>query len=335
MEKASLNGACDTWLATFKRFNQYARKTLYSQWVACIEEGIFAMNYYKRHIGDYLKDTAHLTLLEHGVYARLLDVYYTREGPIPDDQAARLIGARTKEERDALAAVLLEFFEAADGSVWVQPRCERELAAKEAKAETNRVNGARGGRPKKQTHSEPNNNPQKTQTVSGINPAETHGETQAEPTENPSHKPLANSHNKTQVSNSSGNATTVGTSTAQPPLPEPSQQVKRIGLVCRLLRSRGVQCNPSQFQGKYAGLENHSDDDFHLAIQTLLGRGESRIGIGLVAAVLGDMDEAKINPGQPARARQHKQTLTEQNREAAERARERLFGPASEKEIQQ
>ena len=46
------------------------------------------MNYYKRHIGDYLKDTAHLSLLEHGVYARLLDVYYTRETAIPDDQAA-------------------------------------------------------------------------------------------------------------------------------------------------------------------------------------------------------------------------------------------------------
>ena len=34
------------------------------------------MNYHKRHIGDYLKDTAHLSLLEH-VYARLLDVRTT------------------------------------------------------------------------------------------------------------------------------------------------------------------------------------------------------------------------------------------------------------------
>ena len=47
------------------------------------------MNYYKRHIGDYLKDTAHLSLLEHGVYARLLDVYYTRETAIPDDHLRR------------------------------------------------------------------------------------------------------------------------------------------------------------------------------------------------------------------------------------------------------
>ncbi|HTH08983.1 MAG TPA: YdaU family protein, partial [Acidovorax sp.] len=74
------------------------------------------MNYYERHIGDYLKDTAHLSLLEHGVYTRLMDVYYTRESAIPEDQVARLIGARSKEEREALEAVLSEFFErTADG----------------------------------------------------------------------------------------------------------------------------------------------------------------------------------------------------------------------------
>ncbi|KGU92210.1 hypothetical protein X880_6078 [Burkholderia pseudomallei MSHR4032] len=86
------------------------------------------MNFYKRHIGDYLKDTAHLSLLEHGVYARLLDVYYTRESGIPDDQAARLIGARARDELSALKVVLGEFFELVDGT-WVQQRCEREIHA--------------------------------------------------------------------------------------------------------------------------------------------------------------------------------------------------------------
>lgn len=85
------------------------------------------MNFYKRHIGDYLKDTAHLSLLEHGVYTRLLDVYYTREAGIPDDQAARLIGARARDEVAALKVVLGEFFELVDGT-WVQQRCEREIA---------------------------------------------------------------------------------------------------------------------------------------------------------------------------------------------------------------
>lgn len=105
------------------------------------------MNFYKRHIGDYLKDTAHLSLLEHGIYARLMDVYYTRESGIPDGQAARLIGARTKEETQALRAVLGEFFELADG-IWVQARCEREIEAAATQANANRDNGKKGGRPK-------------------------------------------------------------------------------------------------------------------------------------------------------------------------------------------
>ena len=52
------------------------------------------MNYYERHIGDYLKDTAHLSLLEHGIYGRLLDIYYTREEPIPEAQVMRRASLR-------------------------------------------------------------------------------------------------------------------------------------------------------------------------------------------------------------------------------------------------
>jgi uncharacterized protein YdaU (DUF1376 family) len=92
------------------------------------------MNYYERHIGDYLKDTAHLSLLEHGVYGRLLDVYYTREGPLPVNQADRLIGVRSKDERAALSAVLDEFF-ALDGDMLRHPRCEREIARYQDKQE--------------------------------------------------------------------------------------------------------------------------------------------------------------------------------------------------------
>jgi uncharacterized protein YdaU (DUF1376 family) len=55
-----------------------------------------------------------------------MDVYYTREGPIPDDQAARLIGVRSKEEREALAAVLQEFF-VRDADAWRQSRCDAEI----------------------------------------------------------------------------------------------------------------------------------------------------------------------------------------------------------------
>lgn len=85
------------------------------------------LNYYERHIGDYLKDTAHLSLLEHGVYGRLLDVYYTRERGIDNEEAARIVGARSREERSALERVLFEFFHQEPSGTWTHGRCDREI----------------------------------------------------------------------------------------------------------------------------------------------------------------------------------------------------------------
>ena len=140
------------------------------------------MNYYKRHIGDYMKDASHLSLLEHGVYMRLLDVYYTREVPIPVDQAERLISARSKDEREALSVVADEFFTVVDGC-YTQTRCDAEIAAMQQKAETNRAVGMRGGRPKKETNTVSSENPEITQTVSENNPDVTLAT---------SHKPITN-----------------------------------------------------------------------------------------------------------------------------------------------
>lgn len=140
------------------------------------------MNYYKRHIGDYMKDASHLSLLEHGVYMRLLDVYYTREAPIPVDQAARLISARSKDEKQALLVVVEEFFTVVDGC-YTQTRCDSEIAAMLQKAETNREVGKRGGRPRKEAAMADSGNPEITQMVSENNPDVTLAT---------SHKPITN-----------------------------------------------------------------------------------------------------------------------------------------------
>lgn len=86
------------------------------------------MNFYPHHIGDYVSATAHLSLLEHGAYRTLIDLYYSREGPLPVDVAAccRLARASSKEERKAVETVLREFFvETPEG--WRQTRCDREI----------------------------------------------------------------------------------------------------------------------------------------------------------------------------------------------------------------
>lgn len=140
------------------------------------------MNYYKRHLGDYAAATRHLSLLEHGVYTLLLDTYYVGESPLPSEDRAlyRLVGARSKEEREAVGIVLQEFFELRDDG-WHQPRCDEEIAKKQAQAEINRDVGRRGGRPSKTTESDTEENrigfKNKTKPVSE---------------KNPSHKPIAN-----------------------------------------------------------------------------------------------------------------------------------------------
>jgi uncharacterized protein YdaU (DUF1376 family) len=96
------------------------------------------VNFYPFHIGDYTSATAHLSMIEDSAYRRLLDIYYTRESPIPADmkQACRLVRAQTKEERTAVESVLAEFFTlTAEG--WRHARCDAEIAVhndKRAKA---------------------------------------------------------------------------------------------------------------------------------------------------------------------------------------------------------
>lgn len=106
------------------------------------------MNYYERHLGDYAKDTAHLSMLEHGAYGLLLDRYYGTEAGIPASQAHRVARARTKEERQAVDDVLSEFFSLVDG-VWINGRADEEIAKANVKINAAKENGKKGGRPKK------------------------------------------------------------------------------------------------------------------------------------------------------------------------------------------
>ena len=105
--------------------------------------GIRAVNYYQRHIGDYIRDTSHLSLLEHGVYARLLDLYYLRESPLPDEGIYRLVGAKDPKEKAAVSAILNEFFTLSDGR-WNHGRCDDEIRAATEAVERARQAGKDG-----------------------------------------------------------------------------------------------------------------------------------------------------------------------------------------------
>ncbi len=98
------------------------------------------MNYYEHHLGDYMRDTAHLSMLEDAAYRRLLDAYYVREKPLPADlrECYKLARAQSKQEREAVAYVLREFFTLGDDGHH-QSRADDEIARFRAKSEKARA----------------------------------------------------------------------------------------------------------------------------------------------------------------------------------------------------
>jgi uncharacterized protein YdaU (DUF1376 family) len=98
------------------------------------------VNYYEHHLGDYMRDTAHLSMLEDAAYRRLLDAYYVRERALPADlrECYKLARASTKPEREAVAYVLREFFTLGDDGHH-QGRADAEIARFKAKSEKARA----------------------------------------------------------------------------------------------------------------------------------------------------------------------------------------------------
>ncbi|MDO9402064.1 MAG: YdaU family protein [Polaromonas sp.] len=85
------------------------------------------MNFYKHYIGDFQRDTSHLSMTERGAYLALIHHYYATELPLPSDYAAlcRIAGAFTKPERDAVK-VVMAFFTVVDSGL-MHNRIEAEL----------------------------------------------------------------------------------------------------------------------------------------------------------------------------------------------------------------
>jgi uncharacterized protein YdaU (DUF1376 family) len=93
------------------------------------------MNYYPHHIGDYLRDTSHLSMTEHGAYRRMLDLYYASEKPLPlsSDCLYRLMQAKSKQDRAAIDTVLEEFFDRGNDG-WHNSRADLEIARAQEKS---------------------------------------------------------------------------------------------------------------------------------------------------------------------------------------------------------
>lgn len=91
------------------------------------------MNWYEHHIGDYDKNTSHLTACEDGIYSRMIRRYYDKETPLPADvnEVKRLVRARARDERAAVDAVLREFFTLEEDG-WHHKTIDEAIAAYKA-----------------------------------------------------------------------------------------------------------------------------------------------------------------------------------------------------------
>ena len=83
--------------------------------------------------GDYLRDTQHLSLTEHGAYLKLLMHCWDQKGPAPldDRKLYGICNARSKEEMSAVLHILEEFFVRMDDG-WYNRRLQREVEKSEA-----------------------------------------------------------------------------------------------------------------------------------------------------------------------------------------------------------
>lgn len=139
------------------------------------------MHHYRHHIGDYRRDTGHLSLLEHGVYRQMLDVYYTDENPLTLDEAKlmRLLCARTADEQQSVKNVLQDFFVCTENG-YEHKRCEAEIRELYGKSESARKSAkARWEIERKKaeamrTHNERNANEEQTQCDSNANASNNH-----------------------------------------------------------------------------------------------------------------------------------------------------------------
>ena len=117
----------------------------------------------------YLADTTHLTTEEHGAYLLLLAAMWRRDGTVPDDDRdnARILGLTVGKWRK-IKARLEGFLIFRDGQI-SQKNLRKIWENTQEKIEKNRLNGAKGGRPK----SNKNNNMGKPNGFISDNPNET------------------------------------------------------------------------------------------------------------------------------------------------------------------
>ena len=82
------------------------------------------MQYYKHHVGDFIKDTSNLDDHQSMTYLRMLWKYYLDETPLSGSDEDIAFTVRSDEK--TVRTLLKHFFLSRDGA-WIHIRCEKEI----------------------------------------------------------------------------------------------------------------------------------------------------------------------------------------------------------------
>jgi uncharacterized protein YdaU (DUF1376 family) len=104
------------------------------------------MDYYKRYMGDYQRDTGHLSLAAHGAFTLLLDHYYSIRKPLPAslEDLYRLCRAMTRPEQSAVRTVAEDFFPVGQDGLRHNSRADREIDTWKQLSEEASASGKKG-----------------------------------------------------------------------------------------------------------------------------------------------------------------------------------------------
>lgn len=224
------------------------------------------MNFYKHYIGDYKRDTGHLSMTEHGAFRSLLDHHYATEKPLPLDIQAlyRLAGALSKTERSAVDKVIKEFFSETDAG-YVSKRALKEMGKADHQRDVNRqIAIERENRKRLNDQSTNRDNDQSTNRVTNDQPNQT---------PDTRRKPLSGSR-----------VTEAETLSRDPPPANPARQ----GPLSQRLRQLGIDAAPHLLAWATL-LPAYSDEEIIAAAQRVREQkpGE-RISLNYLVPVLSD-----------------------------------------------
>ena len=152
------------------------------------------MHYYQFNIGDYRRDTTHLSPIEHYIYRTLIDWYYLDEKPIPKKTQVvmRRLNLAFDEHENSLKNILDDFFIEKDDGFYLE-RIEKDIVKYQNQIKKNQENGKKGGRPKKNDQQESEKNPSGFDAVSYENPNESE--------KNPNQEPITNNQEPIKKNN--------------------------------------------------------------------------------------------------------------------------------------